>query len=151
MTRRGEASPLAGQRRSGGDGSCQFVLSHRDYLPLLLFTLSCERQRHSYGIAIVSALICNGRDRSTSLVGFDLAMFGNSSRLSQIFKHPRSNGTIVHRYESLEKPVSIILYNSEIVNSLLTICVSVKIEIWYFLYLTKYFFKHISADTIYLI
>lgn len=85
VTRRGEASPLAGQRRSRGDGSCQFVLSHRDYLPLLLFTLSCERQRHSYGLAIVSALICNGRDRSASLVGFDLAMFGNSSRLSRIF------------------------------------------------------------------
>ncbi|KAM0737305.1 hypothetical protein ACS0PU_000491 [Formica fusca] len=91
VTRRGEASPLAGQRRSGGDGSCQFVLSHRDYLPLLLFTLSCERQRHSYGLAIVSALICNGRDRSASLVGFDLAMFGNFSRLSRIFRHPHSD------------------------------------------------------------
>lgn len=44
--RRDEAKPLLSLDNGGVEviGSCQFVLSGRYYLPLLLFTLSCKRQ-----------------------------------------------------------------------------------------------------------
>lgn len=87
---------LSGQRRSRGDGLCQFTLSHQDYLPLLLFTLSWNVKRHSYDLAIASASICNGHDRLASLIAFWSLRYRRTLRsLSRIFgmdRHPHIVG-----------------------------------------------------------